>query len=618
MKGVKQFRRSADHDGPGSMADGGRASLLRPGALRPTAIYFLLGVLWILASDRLLASLVQDQRLLTTLQTVKGWAFVVLSALVMYSLVRREIGHLKKAEGRFRSLVEHALAGVCVIQNERLVYVNSRLAQIFGASVTELLAVRDFRRLVVEQDRWSLDEILARASGSRRTPAVPGTFGSRTLRIVRNDGAECPVEVAAQPLQWQGSPAIIAMVLDRSEEERLEEQLRHAQKMEAIGQLTGSIAHDFNNLLTAAGIPIQLALLELEEEHAVRRDLEEARRAVERATLLSQQLLTFSRRRVTRPRPVDLSASVENLVQMLKHLVGVDVELVVELGALEGHVLIDPSHLEQVVTNLVVNARDALADGGSITIRTLLVDSNPDVLRHREGLRPGPHAILEVSDTGHGIEEGVKQRIFEPFFTTKKKGTGLGLSTAFGIIRQAEGFIRVLSERGRGTSMQVYLPLHEPSDHTAERPANEGNTGAVATSTVRAEQEPGGTILVVDDDLAVLKVFDSALSRVGYHVITADHPEEALSIAQQPDLEIDLLIADLMLPGMDGIALGAEFTKQRPSCRVMYCTAYSEGDIAEKIRDDPTMVLLEKPFQLGQLIQRVGEMLAGPRAEAPT
>ena len=575
----------------------------RASALRPTLLYLLLGVVWILASDQVLAGLVQDQALLTELQTLKGWAFVVLSAAVIYSLVMREIGRLQRAESRFQVLVEHALAGVCVVQHGRLAYVNPKFAEIFGASVAELLKVEDFCDLVVEEHRRLFGSLLTSPPAPTSDSPSPSASDTRIVRVVRRDDAESSIEVAAQPIEWRGAPAVIAMVLDRSEEERLEEQLRHAQRMEAMGRLTGSIAHDFNNLLTAAGVPLELALADLEADHTAREEVAEAWRAIASATRLTQQLLTFSRRRVTHPKRVDLAAAARDMSGMLGRLLGKDVELVVEACEPAGTVLIDPSHLEQVLVNLVMNACEAMPEGGKVVLRTSLAPPDPEVLRHRDGLTPGAHAILEVVDAGEGIDEALQSRIFEPFFTTKEKGTGLGLSTVFGIVRQAGGFVRVQSQVGRGTAMQVYLPMEAPPAPAESRP--EPPPPAARPLSIERDR----TILVVEDDDAVRRVFGRVLSGAGFRVLEVGDPLEALELARRADQEIDMMITDITLPGMSGVTLGTEFQRHRPDAAVLYASGYSGHEIVQQ-RADASLPFLEKPFLATELLERVSTLLA--------
>ncbi len=592
-------------DGPRVVYSPGRA-------LRVALIYLLAGLLWILASDRILEALASDPELLTRLQTLKGWAFVVFSAALLWALVRHEIHGLEQGERRFRALVEQSLAGVGVVQDGRIVYANPKLAGILGLTMRELLALEHPEEMVTEPHRAAVADLWA-GGPELGGPESVRKRHRRTLRVRAADGKERPVEMSFQEIDWRGRPARIALVLDRSGEEALEEQLRHAQRMEAIGRLTGAVAHDFNNLLTAVNGPIELALLELDETHPVRADLTEALKAVESASRLTRQLLTFSRKRVSRPRPVDVNDALTALRPMVERLAGKGISVAFEVGPPDGRVLIDPAHLEQVVVNLVVNARDAMPEGGALTIRTRIVPGDPQTLRHRDGLSPGAHSVLEVADTGHGMSEDTRRRAFEPFFTTREKGTGLGLSTVFGIVRQAEGFIRVNSGPGQGTTMQVHLPV---TDAEVEEAAPAEDVSVSRTGPAAGRSSPvERTIMVVEDEASVRRVFERALGREGFRVLAAGDGTSALEIMQAHDGDIHLLITDVMLPGMSGVDLAAEVSRRHPGASVLYASGYSEENLSRQMRMTPELDFLEKPFQIDQLLTLVRRAL-GDEARA--
>ncbi len=585
-------------------------------ALRAALLFLLFGLAWVLLSDRILRASVSDPLRLTRLETLKGWAFVLLSAGVIWALVRHAVRDVASDERHFRALVEQMLAGVGVVQEGRVVYANPRLARVVGMSVAELLSLEHPEDVVVEGQRPLAKELLSGASPPHRR-------GS-TLRVRTPDGQERPVEVALQDTEWRGRPARIALVLDRSEETALEEQLRHAQRMDALGQLTGAVAHDFNNLLTAVSGPLELALMELDEGHPVREELTEGLTAVRSASRLTRQLLTFSRKRVSRPRPVELNETLRSLQGMLERLMPEGLAYAAELEDLGGSVVIDPAHLEQVLVNLVVNARDAMPGGGRLCIRTRRVSGSSGLLRRRDGLHPGDHAVLEVSDTGHGMDHDTRVRAFEPFFTTRERGTGLGLSTVFGIVRQAGGFIRVESESGSGTTMQVHLPLQDvrvsfPDGVSApgvERggPADRQGAGRSAAALLDGRWGAGRTILVAEDEDGVRRVFERVLGRAGFRVLSASDGAAALELADASEDPIDLLVTDMMLPGMSGLEVSEAFSRRRPGVPVLYSSGYSEEDLTRKLSTRPGLSYLEKPFQVDQLLDAVAAALNGDPA----
>ncbi len=415
-----------------------------------------------------------------------------------------------------------------------------------------------------------------------------------------------------QEIDWHAHPAVIAIVVDHSEREALEEQLRRAQRMEAIGQLTGAIAHDFNNLLTTVIAPLELALEEVDRGSAVHADVVEALRSANRAAQLSRQLLTFSRKRVSRPEVVELDARIRGLTDMLGRFAREGVTVRFELNDASAAVFIDPSQLEQVLVNLVVNANDAMPRGGTLTVRTAAVPGQADTIRHSEGSHAGPYALIEVADTGVGMDPAAQRRAFEPFFTTKELGTGLGLSTVFGIVKQAGGFIRIESTPGRGTTMQVHLPLYEAIG-APERPV----AGRAAKEAQARSAEPGPvTAVVVEDDASVRNLYDRVLSRGGLRVLGAGGPQEALRLAREHDGDIHLLITDVTLRGMSGILLGAEFRKHRPNISVLYSVSYAEESVTRQLREKSRFPILEKPFQISELREAIGTALGAGKWNA--
>jgi two-component system, cell cycle sensor histidine kinase and response regulator CckA len=399
-----------------------------------------------------------------------------------------------------------------------------------------------------------------------------------------------------------GEPLYLLLYLrDITERKSLEDQLRQAQKMEAVGQLAGGIAHDFNNLLTAILGSTELLLSDTPPGDPRREDVQEISRSAHRAAALVRQLLAYSRKQVLQPRRVDLNAIVRDMGTMLRRVVGEPIELRLDLDPGLGHVTADPGQLEQVIANLGVNARDAMPRGGTLTITTANVTGRGVTAAADEGLpAAGPLVSLAVTDTGIGMDDQVRGRLFEPFFTTKElgRGTGLGLATVYGIVRQSGGHIQVRSRPGEGSSFTVYLPRAE-----APRPAR----GALAA----AAPVSGGseTVLVAEDEEAVRHLVCRVLRAKGYRVLEARHAEAALELAAAATEPIDLLVSDLVMPGLGGRALADRLLGVRPGLRVLFITGYAAEAVERQGRLPAGHGLLEKPFTADQLAHKVREAL---------
>ena len=423
-----------------------------------------------------------------------------------------------------------------------------------------------------------------------------------TWENVTRDGSRILCEWHAGPLfEADGSFAgLQAMAIDTTERARLEDQLRQAQKMEAIGRLAGGIAHDFNNLLTAVSGYSEILLDELPADAGARAHVQEIRDAARRAADLTRQLLAFSRRQVLEPAVLDLNAVIGDMDKMLRRVIGEDVELVTVFDAALGSVKADRGQIEQVIMNLAVNARDAMPKGGRLTLETHNVELDASYARDHPEASPGPHVLVAVSDTGGGIPAEVLPRIFEPFFTTKErgKGTGLGLATVYGIVKQSGGHIAAYSEPGRGSAFKVYLarvdgrPQARPA--TAEKPAARGG----------AE-----TILVVEDEAPLRKLLTQVLRQLGYTLIEAGTGLDALTAASRHEGEIHLMVTDVVMPGMSGRDLARKLEPLRPRMKVLYMSGYTENAIVHHGELDPDTAFLAKPFTPAALAQKVREVL---------
>ena len=362
---------------------------------------------------------------------------------------------LRAAEAKFRGLVEQSLMGVYIMQHERLVYLNPKAAEVLGYTQQEMLDAPNAFAFIHEQDRALVMEQLSRL-GPAGAPSV-----QFTVRGTRKDGEIIQVEVYCSVTEFGGQPAIIATVNDISDRVKLEDQLRQAQKMEAVGRLAGGIAHDFNNLLTAIRGNAELMSHRVKADPAMAAEVDEILHAADRAASLTRQLLAFSRKQILQPVALDINDIVGAVARMARRLIGTEVQLRLDLAGSVAQVLADPAQIEQLLLNLIVNARDAMPSGGMITVQTANVrlhSQSPEILQ--AGIAPGPFVLLAVADDGIGMDQATQARIFEPFFTTKEtgRGTGLGLATVYGIVRQTGGAITVTSERGKGASFRVYLP----------------------------------------------------------------------------------------------------------------------------------------------------------------
>jgi two-component system, cell cycle sensor histidine kinase and response regulator CckA len=397
------------------------------------------------------------------------------------------------------------------------------------------------------------------------------------------------------------APAIVRELREaesRCERKQLEEQVRHAQRLEAVGRLAGGVAHDFSNLLTVIGNRGHLLLRHPGNRQLARREMTLILDAVKKAGALTQQLLLFSRGQLLPTRALSLNAVVADMEPMLRRVIGERIALSTSLDPALGHVMADPAHSEQVVMNLIVNACDAMPDGGRLTIETANVMIDEAFCRARVDARPGPHVMLGVTDTGVGMDAAVQAHLFDPFFTTKgARGTGLGLSVVYGIVKQGGGFISVVSAPGRGASFKIYLPRVDAPDQATEPPS------------VQPEATGGSeTILLVEDETDVRMALAETLRGFGYTVLEAGDGDDALAVAAQHRARIHLLVTDVVMPRMSGPDLVRSLTAQRPEVRVLYVSGYRDDSI-EAILDVP---LLEKPFTSPVLARKVREVLNTP------
>jgi PAS domain S-box-containing protein len=420
----------------------------------------------------------------------------------------------------------------------------------------------------------------------------------------RRDGSEFPVEISLSHIATAGGTVAVAFATMSAaacwERQKLERSLEHATKMEAVGRLAGGIAHDFNNLLTALSGFAEVVLDELPEDHPLYGGAQETLKTCQRSTSLVRRLLAVSRRQMLQPEVLDLNLKIADIEKLLRSVLGEDVDLVVKLQQSVGFVRADQSQIEQVILNLVVNARDAMPTGGRLVIETSRVDVDESFEDQHLGLKPGPYVLISVADTGCGMDRETLKHIFEPFFTTKErgKGTGLGLATVYGAITQSEGRIWAYSEPGRGTTFRIYLPRLTRSGHPE-------SVVAPSESSIRGSE----TVLVVEDENTVRLIAVGNLRKAGYRVLEARDGEEALQVAAAHDGPIHLVLTDVIMPGIHGPTLVKRLQEGRPEVRALYMSGHADDALLHHGVIDGSLAFLEKPFTRRELTRKVREVL---------
>ena len=505
---------------------------------------------------------------------------------------------LRVSEQRFRALVEESWDAVALFAADgTIVYGSPATTRLLGYDLSEFVG-RNAMEFIHSDDRAAvllrLEEVTARPRSRVHVAA----------RVRHKNGTWRHLEgVLTNLLDDPSVAAIVNNYRDVTDRRLLEEQIVLSQKMEAIGRLAGGVAHDFNNILTAIGGYTDLLMSDLAEGDPRRRDLEEIHQATQRAASLTQQLLAFSRRQVLQPKVINLNALIPDLEKMLRRLIGEDILFATVLHPRLGNVRADPGKLEQVIVNLAVNARDAMPNGGRLTIETRNVELDESYAAEHPSVKPGRYVMLTVTDTGVGMDEETKARIFEPFFTTKSrgKGTGLGLATVYGIVQQTGGHIWPYSEAGRGTTMRVYLPrVDDPADPIERH-------GDLAPEVLRGSE----TILVVEDEAPVRAVTRQLLERNGYTVLEAADGPAALALVDggSDNPHVDLLLTDVIMPGTSGRELANQLKARRPALRVLFMSGYTDDAVVRHGMLEPGLAYLEKPFRPAALLRKVREVL---------
>ena len=510
---------------------------------------------------------------------------------------------LRKSEASFRSIVEDAPYGIYRAGADgRLLRVNPALVRMLGYSSAADLLRADLAADVFRHqgEAQRLNELLS----------IEEECKDVEVEWKRNDGAPMVVRCSGRCVRGEkGEPEFFAVFAEDVTERRvLERQLRTAQKMEAIGRLSGGIAHDFNNLL---GVIIgfgDVLKRKLGQDSPLLEHAEEIVKAGRRAASLTRQLLAFSRQQVLTPRVLNLNTLVTDMDKMLPRLIGEDISVSVKLDPALGQVKADPGQIEQVLMNLAVNARDAMPQGGSLHVATANVELDLAFTRQHPGSRPGHYIMLSVADTGIGMDSETQAHIFEPFFTTKEhgKGTGLGLATVYGVVKQSGGYILVESAPSQGATFKFYLPrVYDAPATDAEAPAGTANLAGTET------------ILLAEDSDPLRKLAESFLVARGFSVLVAENGEKALAVAQQHGACINLLLTDVVMPGMNGRVLAERLAARQPGIKVLYMSGYSDSFIAGHRVLEPGTHLIHKPFDEEALIRKVRAVLDAPDFAGP-
>jgi PAS domain S-box-containing protein len=511
---------------------------------------------------------------------------------------------LKQSEERFRGMLQNvATVAVQGYAADGTVRYWNRASELFYGYTAEEAVGRSLLDLIIPPAMHGEAKAAVRRMAETGEP-VP----SSERALLRKDGSQISVYCSHALVRVPGRELeffcidvdLSARQQAEAEKDRLQEQLLQAQKMESVGRLAGGVAHDFNNMLSVILGHAELALLKIAPDDPLLVDLEEIRKAAERSADLTRQLLAFARKQTVSPRVLDLNGTVESALKMLRRLIGEDIDLVWVPGRNLERIFMDSSQVDQILTNLCVNARDAIAGTGRITIATENIVFDEEYCGHDAGFVPGEYVLLAVSDNGSGMDPGMLSHIFEPFFTTKEmgKGTGLGLAIVYGAVKQNNGFIDVHSEPGRGTTFTIYLPRHVAKAASRPKPG-----------TAPAPVSGGETILLVEDEPSILKMTAGMLENMGYAVITAGTPGEAIRLAREHEGQIDLLVTDVVMPEMNGRDLARNLLSIYPDLKRLFMSGYTADVIAHHGVLDEGVHFIQKPFSMKDLGAKLRETL---------
>jgi two-component system cell cycle sensor histidine kinase/response regulator CckA len=514
---------------------------------------------------------------------------------------------LMRSEEKYRLLIEHSNDGILIVQDGYLKFFNKRVMEATGFSDSELKS-RPFIEFIYSEDR---QDVFERYQQRVRGEPIPSVY---SFRVMTKESEQKWIQISAVRVVWEENPATLSFLRDITEMKKAEtelkekeEQVLQLQRIEAVGRLAGGVAHDFNNILTAIMGYTDILLMKHRPDEKIRSYIERIKSSSQRASQLTQQLLAFSRKQILREKSIRLDALIGDTEKMLRRLIGEDIALSTCFGQGIGIIRADPAQIEQIVINCVLNARDAMPDGGTITVRIENVWLDDEFFLHRFHGAPGMYVMIEISDTGHGMTDEVREHIFEPFFTTKEKGkgTGLGLSTVYGIVKQSRGYILVESTPKNGTTFRIYFPV------VHEDPEEPGKKQKVLNLGARNE-----TILLVEDEYVVRSMLSTSLRTYGYHVLESENGGEAIKIRDQyGENDIHLLVTDVIMPGMSGKTLADTLLKASPNMKILYISGYTDDAIVRHGVIEKGISFLQKPFAPDELARKVREILDNAEQE---
>jgi len=503
----------------------------------------------------------------------------------------------RESEARYRSLIQNSSDAIYLLYNRRFEIINDKFSELFGLTLEEVNSESfDFMQLVSKKSHHIIEDRMKRyAAGEKLNPKYEFT-------ALTKDGKELEVETSTSHINIKGQVATQGIIRDITKRKRLEEQLRHTQKIEAVGRLAGGVAHDFNNLLTVINGYCEL-LLHRDLSENIHSKINQIYNAGIKAGRLTSQLLAFSRKQVIQTRVVSLNSIISEMNKMLHRLLGTDIEIVTILNPELWHLKADPGQIEQIIINLVVNARDAMPDGGKLYIESDNIELDENIAMENIESVPGKYIVMSIQDSGFGMDKEVQSHIFEPFFTTKErgKGTGLGLSTVYGIVKQNSGYILVESEPDKGSVFKVYFPK-------AETEIKENKKAKIHKKTFEGKE----TILVVEDDIGVRDLTISVLKKYGYNILFAENGEDALKVVNATKNPIDLLLTDVIMPKMGGKELAEKMVKNHPSLKIVFFSGYTDGRILGEGSLQIGMDFIQKPFSQENLIKKIRAALDEP------
>jgi len=528
------------------------------------------------------------------LRNIEGDMVGVIEYVKDITQQKRAEESLRKSEEHYRSIFEDSRDAVYITTRDgKFIDANQSALDLFGYSREEMASVNALQLYVHPSDAGKFEKEIEKR----------GILRDHEVTFRKKDGTEmdCLLNTTLRRANDGSILAYQGIIRDMTEHKKLEAQLLQAQKMEAVGTLAGGVAHDFNNILTTIIGNASLALMEVDKDGTLREEIGEIKTAGERAAALTRQLLAFSRKQIIQPKVLDFNELLAGIEKMLGRLIGEDIELLTIPGPELWQVETDPGQMEQVIMNLVINARDAMPNGGKLTVETANVDLDGNYFRkHGIEEQVGSYGVISVSDTGSGMDKETREHIFEPFFTTKEigKGTGLGLSTVYGIVKQNNGFIWVYSESGQGSTFKVYLPKAKGDVEEEEK-----------ERTSVSELGGSETVLIVEDDDSLRNLARKTLQQHGYKVMDAENGEDALRVSKEYEGSIDLMITDVVMPKMGGKETAERLQPLYPHMKVIYMSGYTDKAIVHHGVLAPELNFIEKPFSPEKLALKVLEVL---------